>query len=413
METVEKKPLTVIGIGIAGRAGLAPDILQLIRSTDELWGSDRLLAQFADLAIPKVSLNEKLTEKIKDLPQREAGKGIVLLASGDPGFFGLGSTLLRKFPQEQIRLIPQPGFLQEAFAAAGVPWDDAALLSAHHGIQSDLVHHLRRQRKLGILTSPQNPPDKIARLMLDCGLDQGCIFVFENLGMLNQRVFRGSAAECASRSFADLNVMLILRDASWQGVPEGALRPDETYARRNGLITKRDIRLLCLDRLQIRPDDIIWDIGAGSGALSIEAAERAWAGKVIAFEKDPECLSMIQTNREQFHVPNLELVSGIAPDSLPGHPLPQRVFVGGNGGRLTEILAFLLESLKRPWTLVMTFAILENLLTALTFLRTHGFEAEVMQADLKYTATIQDGVRLVPQNPIFILSLTLEEESSV
>ncbi len=405
--TVEKKPLVVIGVGIEGRAGLTPRALQRILSADELWGNDRLLSQFQDLKIAKVSLSENLLQKIESLPLREADKAIVLLASGDPGFYGLGSTLLRKFPEEKIQLIPQPGFLQEAFSAAGIAWEDAALLSAHSGIHADLIHHLRRQRKIGILTSPKNTPANLARLMLDSGLAEGMIYVLENLGMEDQRIFQGSVAECASRTFADLNVMLIVRDETWQAIPEGAIRPDEAYARRNGLITKRDVRLLCLDRLQIRPDDTVWDIGAGSGALSIEAAERARKGKVFSFEKDTECIRLIQTNRERFHVRNLKIIAGEAPESLTDHPLPQRVFVGGSGGYLTEILDFLLARLKKPWNLVMTFAILDNLLIAVNFLRAYGFNPEIVQADFKYTAKIENGLRLVPQNPVFILSLTI------
>jgi precorrin-6Y C5,15-methyltransferase (decarboxylating) len=160
--------------------------------------------------------------------------------------------------------------------------------------------------------------------------------------------------------------------------------------------------------MKIRPKDIIWDIGAGSGALSIEAAERAWKGKVFSFEKDPGCIEFIRQNKERFSAQNLEIIPGTAPEILKDQPLPQTVFIGGSGGNLLQILDHLAEHLPRPWNLVMTFAILENLTAATYWCNSRKLVPEILQADLKYAAKIESGMRLVPQNPIFILSLSFE-----
>lgn len=404
---MKKKPLIVIGIGLEGRDSLSPRGLMYLHMADELWGNKRLLAGFSDLEIPKVELGEKLIQNLEILQNRDPDKKIVLLASGDPGFYGLGSTLFKLFPEEKIILIPQTGLLQEAFAAAGYSWEDAVLLSAHATLNSDLINTVKRNRKVGILTSPENTPSVISRKLYQAGLRDGIVFVFENLGMDCQNRFQGSIKECASRSFSDLNVMLLIRNKDWQPDQEGVVRQDDAYAHRNGLITKRDIRILCLDRMTIRPADIIWDIGAGSGALSIEAAERAWKGKVFSFEKDSDCIEFIRKNQERFYVQNLEIVPGAAPESLRNQPLPRTVFIGGTGGNLIQILDYLAENMVKPWNLVMNFTVLENLTAAAHWFKEHGYEPEILQADIKYTAKIEAGMRLVPQNPVFILSLSV------
>jgi len=192
----------------------------------------------------------------------------------------------------------------------------------------------------------------------------------------------------------------------WQPPALAAPRPDDAYAHRNGLITKADIRALCLSRLALREMDMIWDIGAGSGAVSIEMAEQAWRGQVFAIEKDPEGLAFIRQNMARWGALNVEVVAGEAPAALAGLPAPSAVFIGGSGCQLETILRQVAQAALPGCRVTATFALLENMLEAFQWMKGAGWNPSLAQAQLAYGAAIAEGTRLVPVNPVFIVSGT-------
>lgn len=398
------EPVIVIGVGADGLASLPPQAIAHLDQADQLWGSERLLALMPGFTGKRVTLGKGITAALEQLKSRRESERIVLLASGDPGFFGLGGTLLGILPPEQVILIPQVTSLQTAFARARVSWQDAHFTSAHARPLTEVIGLARRFRKLGILTDPQHTPAFIAEHLLAAGIPDCRAIVCENLGEASEVVTDTRLARIIGRSFSNLNVLLLIQDPAWRPAPLISIRPDQAYAHRNGLITKTDIRALCLARLALRETDIVWDIGAGSGAVSIEMAEQAWRGCVYAIEKDSQCLGFLRENVTRFGVLNVEIISGEAPSALVGLPVPNAVFLGGSGGNLQGILDAVAQAAFPGCRMTATFAILENMLQAFNWMKQCGWNPSLAEAQIAYGAPISGGTRLSPTNPVFIIN---------
>lgn len=399
-----RESVIVIGVGVDGLASLTPQALAYIKQASQLWGSDRLLGLLPEFPSERVALTKDIPAALERLKSRRAGERIVLLASGDPLFFGLGSSLLKILQPGEVILLPQASALQMAFARARLSWQDAHFTSAHARPLAEVVGQARRFRKLGILTDPQHNPALIAEKLLAAGIPDCRAIVCENLGETREALTDTRLSGLIGHTFSDLNVLLLVQAHDWQPAPLPHLRPDTAYAHRNSLITKMDIRALCLGRLALRETDLVWDIGAGSGAVSIEMAEQAWRGRVYAIEKDSECLGYIRENVARFGVLNVEIIAGDAPSALQGLPAPNAVFLGGTGGQLQVILEALAQAALPGCRMTATFAILENMLQAYNWMKRAGWNPGLAQAQMTYGAPIADGMRLSPANPIFIVN---------
>ena len=401
------EPVVIIGIGVQGRVSLEPNIQKLIVHSDEIWGSPRLLTEWEELPQPRVVLDKHLAATICQLEQRTPDRKVVILASGDPGFYGIAATVLQILPAEEIRIFPQVSSLQTAFARVCIPWSEAAMTSAHARPLAEIIGLARRFPKLGILTDPRQTPGMIAERLLAAGVADCRAIVLENLGLTSEKIIDSRLSALPNRQFAPLNVLLLVHDPGWKPVPACQIRPDAAYQHKNGLITKSDVRLASILRLGICETDLIWDIGAGSGAVSIEMAEMAWRGQVFAIEKDAGCLACLHQNLDRFGTVHVEIVAGTAPQALHQLPAPDAVFIGGSSGKLVDILDHIQQVARPGCRVVANFAILENLMLAYTWMQSHGWQPTLSQACFSYGSDLAGGTRLVPANPVFILSGTL------
>lgn len=398
--------IVVVGSGMAGRSELSASALQAIQSADELWGAERFLSEFDDIPAKKVRFRSPLRPQLESLRSR-GSRRIVVLASGDPGFYGIAATISEILAPEEITIVPNVSALQSAFAKAGVPWQDAALTSLHARPFPEALGLIRRHAKIGLLTEPGFPPNWIAEKILSAGVPDCRAVVCENLGTKDERILAGSLSEIRGMRFAPLNVLLLLQREPFVPSSIGVPRPDDAYAHPRGMITKRDVRLVTMDRLKIAEDDLVWDVGAGSGALSIEIGERAWRGRVFAIEKNAEALVFLRRNVDRFGALNVSAVEGAAPEALADLPAPTAVFIGGSGGKLEAILRFVLNRAAPNARLAANFTILENLTLALETLRGAGYDPCVAGISLAYGRGIGGGTRLDPINPVYVLSCDL------
>ncbi len=263
---------------------------------------------------------------------------------------------------------------------------------------------------LAILTSPANSPDRIARMLVQEGL--GADFrmtVAARLRRPDEQVIADCALDqAAAMTFAEPNLVILTRQAP---APAPVLfgLADETFRQRQpdrGLITKREARALSLARLQLRADSIVWDIGAGSGAVGLEAARLCPLGFVHAIEKNPEDAAIARENRRRLGVPNYRLLQGLAPQGLADWPDPDAVFIGGSGGQLAALIQLALTRLRAEGWLVMNFVTFENLHLAMTELKTLPARWDVTQLQASRGQPILDMHRLVPENPVWILAAT-------
>jgi precorrin-6B C5,15-methyltransferase / cobalt-precorrin-6B C5,C15-methyltransferase len=263
---------------------------------------------------------------------------------------------------------------------------------------------------MAILTSPVNSPDRIARMLVQEGLgDRFRLAVAARLGRADEQVIADcSLDDAAGMTFADPNVVVLSRQVPLS-VPILFGLPDETFLQRRpdrGLITKREARALALARLQLRADSIVWDLGAGSGALGLEAARLCPLGFVYAIEKNIEAAAIARENRRCLGIHNYRLLQAKAPQGLADWPDPDAIFIGGSGGELAELIQLALSRLRDQGWLVMNFVTFENLHLAMTQLQKLHAHWDITQIQAARGQPILDMHRLAAENPVWVLAAT-------
>ncbi|QGZ38177.1 precorrin-6Y C5,15-methyltransferase (decarboxylating) [Pseudoduganella flava] len=423
----DPNPCRVIGVLDDGVASLSADARAYLRNADVVIGGSRTLALFKDATKPGATLLD-LTGKLSAVPEwirnaRADHLACVVLATGDPLCHGIAPYLAQHVCIDALDIVPNVSTLQLACARVGLAWQDARIVSVHardagewergalptHGLYA-LAQAVRAHARLLILTSPDNSPARIARLLLAEGLgDDFHMAVAENLLQPEERVLADlRPADAVDMSFAPLNVVLL-----WRTAP--APRPvrfglaDDTFVQRQpdkGLITKQEVRAVSLARLQLREDSIVWDIGAGSGSVGLEAARLCPRGHVFAIEKNEADHAITGRNHAAFGVSNYTLRHGRAPDGLDAWPDPDAVFIGGSGGELAELIALISRRLRPGGTLVMNFVTLENLAAAtaaLQDLAPQGVQWDVVQLQAARSKPILHMHRMAAENPVWIV----------
>jgi precorrin-6Y C5,15-methyltransferase (decarboxylating) len=333
-----------------------------------LVGAPRLQELFPDFGGERLLFKGNLDSLIAQVKSYR-GQRVVVLASGDPNFYGIASTLFQHVDPQEIAVYPAVSSMQWAFAKAKIPWHDAALISLH----GRPIHHLARVwpgRKIGIFTDGHNTPARIASFLLDRGgVQDGHYFLFENLGYEHEKMTQGTIQELSTRESEPLNILLIVKTATgspFTQYPTPGL-PEEEFFHTAGLITKREIRTAVLSYLRPQEDSILWDIGAGSGSVSIEASRFIQSGLILAIEKKPAEVENIIKNRQKFQVLNLEVILGEAPSILADLPDPDRIFLGGSGRSLGLNLETCWQRLKKGGRIVVNAITLESLAVAKEF----------------------------------------------
>ncbi|AFZ13336.1 precorrin-6Y C5,15-methyltransferase (decarboxylating) [Crinalium epipsammum PCC 9333] len=415
--TVEPAFIHIVGIGLDGEAGLSDTVRQIVHQASLLVGSDRHLSYFPthpaqrlilgdfNQAIAEISLRLEIDPKI-----------IVILVSGDPLFFGLGRLLLTKLPAEKLIFHPQLSSVQLAFNKIKVSWQDARVISIHGRSLDELTKTLQQgSDKIAVLTDATNSPSAIAHLLESLDLASSYKFwVCENLGGEQEQIRCLPITEIKSQTFAALNVVVLLKDPAvtqpinLDNLPILGL-PDSTFisfSDRPGLMTKREVRILILGELALQPEQIIWDIGAGTGSVSIEIARLCPNSRIYAIEKTSAGSTLIEQNCQRLQVENVTSVYGTAPDILANLPAPDRIFIGGSGGNLTEILDTCETALKNSGVLVLALATVEHQHTAMEWLRDRTWETNLLQVQLSRSVPIASLTRFSPLNPVTLITAT-------
>ena len=407
----DPNPCRIIGVLDDGVASLTPTALAYIRQAEVIIGAERTLALFDGQFKPGARTFD-LTGQLKAVPgwvetAREAGQSCVVLATGDPLCFGIAPYLAARLCTQALEILPNVSTLQLACARLGMAWQDVPFLSIHakdagpwqrgagpsHGLYR-LAQAVHAHDRLLVLTSPDNTPARIAELLRIEGLaDAVQMAVAENLLQPDEHVHAQlTVDEAAGMTFAPLNVVALWRIQPRDNPVLLGLN-DDTYAQRRpkgdgtgGLITKQEVRAVSLARLQLRTDSIVWDIGAGSGSVGLEAARLCRHGHVFAIEKNAADVDIIRQNHDAFGVANYTLVHDRAPSGMQAWPDPDAVFVGGSGGELAELIRLILRRLRPGGHLVMNFVTLENLATALETLKAMAEDAGKTAADAEKTS---------------------------
>lgn len=408
----------VVGIGLDGAAGLTETVQQVVDRATLLVGSDRHLSYFPNHPAPRLVLGN-FTQAVREIRAHllidDPNRCIVVLVSGDPLFFGLGRLLIEELPPEHLTFHPHVSAVQLAFSRIKVPWQDAHIISAHGRSLDRLTQALQQGvEKIAILTDGTNSPRAIANLLQSLDLSSNYEFwICENLGGVDEQVQCLSPNAIAQQTFAPLNVVVLLRqsDDAEQPLNVEALPmlglPDRvfnSFSDRPRLMTKREVRILVLGELALQPKQIVWDIGAGTGSVSIEIARLSPTSQVYAIEKTAIGGSLIEQNCRRLQVKNVVSIHGTAPDILHHLPTPNRIFIGGSGGNLSVILDTCNAQLANSGIVVLALATLEHLNTALDWFNTYRWDYRLLQVQLSRSVPVGQLTRFTPLNPVTIVS---------
>ncbi len=406
------EPLLVIGIGQDGPAGLSAASRASLAQAEVLAGGHRHLAFFPEFTGRRIVIEGDIPAMIAQLRECYPRARTVVLASGDPLFFGIGAALVEAFPRTDLTFIPHVSSIQLAFAAIGEPWHDARIESLHgRPLESLLAAIADRPRKLALFTDGRNHPARIAEFLAGRGYGEGTTYwVAEELGGPAERVTSWTACSIRGQEFSPLNVLIVLganspKDDAVRSVPLLGI-PDDAVAHaglRRGMITKREVRLVSLVALELRPCDVVWDIGAGSGSVSLEAARLSPALRVFAVERSAEAFDILHANLCRFGLPNVNALRGEAPDVFDQLPDPTAVFIGGSGGRLAEIIARATQRLARGGRMVMNCITVENFTQGWNSFRDSGLDPSVTTVQLTRTRPLADLHAFEPDSPIYVL----------
>ena len=420
-------PCRIIGVLDDGSASLTPRALAHIAEANLVIGGTRTLQLFKNHFAAHAEQRD-LTGQMTQVPEwiRAAlaeERRVVVLATGDPLCHGIAPFLQSRLCIEACEVLPNVSTIQLACARLGIPWQEMKICSVHsrdagewqpgagreHGLYS-VLHAVQHHDRLAILTSPENTPDRIARMLLAEGMgDDFRMAVAEQLLQADERIVTDCAiADAALMRFAEPNVVVLWRATAAKNDVLFGLA-DERFRQRypdKGLITKREVRAVSLARMQLHSNSIVWDIGAGSGAVGLEAARLCAEGYVYAIEKNSDDFAIASDNCRNLGIHNYSLTHGKAPQGMEQWPAPDAVFIGGSGGELNELIRLILSRLKPNGWLVMNFVTFENVAIAIATLKSLDAEWDITQLQASRSRPILDMHRLAAENPVWILCAT-------
>ena len=393
-------PESIIVIGVVGSRlhGLPAARLQEIADAAIVVGAARFQQEVQALNPRFVAIAPRLQDTLASL---DLSRGAVVLASGDPGFFGTTRLLGELFGTDRLRIHPGPSSVAVAFARLGLPWDDAVVVSAHGRPLDAAIAAAGASAKVAYLLSPDNTASRLAGALRDLGRGGDTMVVAEHLGDEDERITVATVEEICQASFDPLAVAIILAVGTEPVPPRKRISfgaSEQRFVHRNAMITKAELRSVILSKLHLPPAGRLLDIGAGSGSVGIEAALLSPALEVIAIDKDPEAIAQVGENASAFGVA-VTIAAGEAEALIPTYAPFDRAFVGGGG---IDVLRLTMRHCSSGGVVVASYASMDRAATAASLL------GELVQISVSRGVRLPDGgVRLQAENPTFVAWGTL------
>jgi precorrin-6Y C5,15-methyltransferase (decarboxylating) len=412
--TAPEAKVYIVGVGSDGLAGLTARARDILTSADVVLGPEQTLDLLPELRGERVPVGGDPHEQVRLLEANLGRKRLAVVAGGDPLFYGIARYLCDRLGKERFEVLPHVTSMQMAFARVKESWDEAYLTNlATHPLE-DVLDRVRVAETVGLFTSEREGPPAVARALLARGLDYFRAYVCENLGGPDERVTQGELSDIAEMEFAPLNVMILKRKPGRPDRPRapGRFRRfgnlDDVFAQsrpKSGLITQAEVRAIALAQLAIGPGSVVWDVGAGSGSVAVEAAQLSDPGTVCAVEEDAADYHLILANAEAFGVRNVKAVHGTAPAVFAGLPAPDAVFVGGTGKEVGRLLEAAHAALRPGGRMVVNVATLEALGATYAALRALAGAVEVTLVNVARGVEQLETLRFEAVNPTFLLAV--------
>ena len=393
--------LTLAALGSGQWDTLTGQVQDRLLQAQCILGAPRLLADLPAECTPN-RIAATTAPQLLAAIRREGLERLVVAYSGDSGFYSGARSLIPLLEAEKIEYTLLPGLssVQMLAALLGRPWQEWLLISAH-GVDCDPVAAVSQGRPAFFLTGGALDPAALCKKLVEAGLGQLPVTVGENLYCSQQRITALTARDGAEMGFAPLSVLLA--EAAPMPLRRTPGLQDSAFVRGKVPMTKQLVRTAILAKLAVAPEHILWDVGAGTGSVSVELALAAPKGRVYAVECKPEACDLIRQNREAFHTWNLELVPGRAPEVLGDLPAPDAVFIGGSGGAMDAIVQVALEKNPRARLCISAIA-LETVQAAMAALTARDISATVTQLSVSETKPAGGLNLLMANNPIFLIT---------
>ena len=391
----------IAGMGAAQSEYLLPRVKKIIEKSDLIIGAKRLTDSINTEG--KTVLNLISPKEIYEAAVKSESKNIAVLMSGDTGFYSGTKGLLKVLEEngEKAEVIPAVSSVQFLAAKLKMPWQDWKLTSVH-GIDANIASIVNRNEKSFFLTGGKWTVNEICRELISCGFGENKIYIGEDLGSVTEKIAKGRVKDFTDTKISDLAVCLIENEA-YEKRSFISIR-DEDFIRGKIPMTKEEVRSVVISKMNIHRNDIIYDVGAGTGSVSVEAALAAYEGRVYAIEREKEGIELIKENAKKHKAFNLTAVEGSAPEKLYDLPAPDVAFIGGSGGNMEEILSLIFK--KNPKARIVITAVSLETLSEITelFKKFRLTNDEIVQISVSKAKLLGRYHLLLGQNPIFILS---------
>ena len=403
-----KRQLYLVGIGMGNEKNRTVEAEQICQSADLLIGARRMLqsVKTEGKVVFESYKPDEIAAYLAEHPQYETA---AVLLSGDIGFYSgakkLYDAIERTEGLEQMEIYPVSGISSVVYFCGklGVSWEDVHLLSLH-GRKQNLIDAVKYHEKVFVLCGEKDGIPKICCKLKEYGLGDVKIAVGTDLSYEQERIVQGTAESLMKEDFAPLSVLLICNPDVKKRIGHGL--DDDLFLRGKVPMTKSEVRSISLSKLRLHKDAVVWDVGAGTGSVSIEAASLAKDGVVYAIEKKDEAIDLLEQNKRKFGTDNLEIIKGLAPEALEGLPAPTHAFIGGSSGNLKEILEVLLEQNPRVRVVINAIA-LETVAEAMQCLKSMAFtDVDIAQVSVAKGKKLGSYEMMMGQNPVYIFSCT-------
>ena len=395
--------IAIVGIGMGNPDTLTRQVQEKLKSAQVIIGAKRIVE-----SIPRECLGRRISlvncnEIYQAILENSTCELICVAMSGDSGFFSGTTSLLPLLSAYEVEIMCGITSVQYFAAKIARSWNNVKLVSAH-GTDCNILGEVMQSQETFFLTGGKITPEQIIDELCNWGLADAMVFVGERLSYAKERIIQGHAEELRGEVFDALSVVWVIRKAFTKEHTYYGSIQDDAFIRGKVPMTKRDVRGAILSRLAPNEEDVIFDIGAGTGSVSIELALMKPRAKIYAVESNPEACTLIGENREKFSAYNIRLKEGLAPEALENLPIPDRVFIGGSKGNLREIIQFVLQKNKNA-KIVISAVTLETLSEALRIMGECNIrDAEYVQISVTETRQVGQYHMLLPQSPIFLIS---------
>ncbi|MCP3926875.1 MAG: precorrin-6y C5,15-methyltransferase (decarboxylating) subunit CbiE [Desulfobacterales bacterium] len=396
--------VNIIGTGVSYN-DLTAAHLSLIDNADVLIGGKRHLSMFEEKDCEKIEIDKKISEISNYILSQKSNKKVVILASGDPLYYGIGSYLIKKIGKENINIHPNINSVSAAFSRIKEKWSDVKSISLHGRIfDRDFLRTFRSNNKIVVFTDIVNTPAAVSKTLLENGINWFKVCVFEKMGASDEKFEWYKLEEAVNKNFDELNIAVFISEEKSEGRSPYPGLPEDEYEHENGLITKSEVRAVTLSKLRLEDSSVFWDLGAGSGSVSVEAAFFISDGSIYSVEKNRDRVTQIKNNIKKFNCSNIEVKNLDLPEGISELPEPDRVFIGGGGKNLEKIVDESIKKLKKDGIIVINTVVLKSLETAVNSLKKHNMEPDVVQLSVSRGSAIAGELMLKSLNPVWIVT---------